>query len=236
MKTNTLKKIIPFILMVVLSIPLQAQDKPAKEKDMSYDQIEKTQDNIEKTYIEIYDIIEQYPEVTYDYIFENGKLQGVSIQGMPANADKNMLEVYLMDLENMKENIFNLTNRVGVYYVAESEPKPKNGYDEFYENLHGLLSYPENAEDLGIEGTVYVKFVVNREGEITNAIASEAIETDSDWVIKEMKNEAVNAVKATSGQWIPGSVAGIPVAHWVVIPVQFSLQDSYYRPIFGESE
>ncbi|MEJ2006488.1 MAG: TonB family protein [Cyclobacteriaceae bacterium] len=100
-----------------------------------------------------------------------------------------------MDLDKLKKDIFNMTNRVGVYYVAETEPVPADGYKDFYENLRAYVNYPESAKDQGIEGTVYVKFVVNDEGKVSDVIASEAIESDSDWIVESMVKEAKNAVK-----------------------------------------
>ncbi len=226
-----IKGIIPIFCLALLTGPLPAQDQSMKDK--SYDEIEKTQDKIEKTYVDIYKIVDQYPAVRYDYTFENGELEAVTIDGMPANDDRDALEVYLMDLERMKKSIFNLSNRMGVYYAAETEPKPAQGYDKFYETLQGLIQYPDNARDLGIEGTIYLKFVVDRNGNVENIVASEKLGTESDWVVENMEKEAIRALKASAEKWIPASVAGVPVAHYVVIPVQFKLDDSYYRPIFG---
>jgi len=229
---NTRKLItglLSFLFVGLMVMPLQAQ----KDQKKSYEEIEKRQDDIEQMYMQIYGIIEEYPEATYDYMYDDGEVTAVVVENVPNANDKRQLELYLMDLEDMKKDIFNMTNRVGVYYVAETEPVPKDGYKSFYENLRGLVTYPEQAEDLGVEGTVYVKFVVNDKGDIANVIAAEDIKTDTEWVVESMVAEAKRAVEATSGDWIPAKIAGIPVSHWVVIPVQFKVDSPYYRPLFG---
>ena len=234
MKTKkTYRTLLALFMSFLIAMPLYAQKD---KKDKSYEQIEKTQDQIEDAYIQIYGIMENYPDALYEYDYENGELAGVTIHNIPDLNDRQALEMYLLDLRKMKEDIYNLSNRMGIYYAAEKEPAPKNGYQDFYENLRGLLDYPETAEDLGVEGTVYVKFIVNPDGEINNIFASENIETDSEWAVGSMKKEAMRAVQATSGNWVPGSIAGVPVSHWVVIPVQFKLDDLYYRPLFGAND
>ncbi len=119
-----------------------------------------------------------------------------------------------MSLEDLKRDIYNLSNRTGVYYVSESEPEPKMGYKRFYDKLHNELSYPEKVKDRGVEGTVYVKFVVDSDGEVSNAILSDDIDAD-DYLVKALQKEAKEAVLATSwlletgqGRWYQCSLLG----------------------------
>jgi len=125
-----------------------------------------------------------------------------------------------------------MSNRMGIYYVAETEAKPSAGFDEFYEQLVSSVNYPSAAEDRSVEGIIFVKFLVDQDGNINHVVASEDLETSANWVVDEMKDEAKEAVKATSGKWEPAKVAGYPVAQWVVLPVQFKLDRVYFEPIF----
>ncbi len=231
MNTNKiLKGMLSFAIAALMVIPLHAQT------EKTYNEIEETQDEIETMYMQIYNLMEDYPEATYTYEYDDGEVTGVVVENITNANDKSQLELYLMDLEDMKRDIFNMTNRVGVYYVAETEASPKQGYENFYQGLRARVEYPAAAEELGVEGTIFVKFIVNNEGEISALVASEDMDTDSDWVVESMEKEAKNAVKATSGNWNPATVAGIPVSQWVVVPVQFKLDSPYYRPLFGSIE
>jgi len=201
-------------------------------QDKSYDEIEKIQDRIESLYLEVYDIMEVYPEASYKYVYDDGVVSEVMISGIPVNEDKKRLEVHLIDIENLRESIEDVANRVGVYYAAETEPQPKVGYENFYDGLLNDIEYPDEAENSGIEGVVYVKFIVDSDGTIDNVMATENLETGVKWVLDEMKDEAKEAVKNTSGEWVPAKVAGYPVSHWVVLPVQFKIESPYFAPIF----
>lgn len=206
---------------------------PAFSQDKGYDALERTQDRIEDLDIKVYEIIEMYPNTTYSYVYKDGDVVDVVITGIPEEKDKEQLEVYLINLENLRKDIMNRHNRFGVYYATETLPKPKVGYEDFYDKLHASINYPKRAKELGLEGSIYVKFVVTPQGEVENVMAFEKIEdTYADHVVEEMKKEAVRAVKDTSGEWVPAKVAGVPVSEYRVLPVQFKLESPYYSPVF----
>jgi TonB family protein len=80
-----------------------------------------------------------------------------------------------------------------------------------------------------VEGIVRVKFVVDKEGEIKDVSAVESIETSYSSLIDDLKMEAKTAVRATSGKWIPAKRGQTPVSQWVVLPVQFKLEDPHFH-------
>ncbi|NJN25235.1 MAG: energy transducer TonB [Cyclobacteriaceae bacterium] len=207
-------------LLCLAMWPAQAQSK--------YGEIENTQDKIEDLYLKVYTIVDDYPHMTHEYIYDGDKLTGVRIDGVDNKRAKDQLEIYLVDLENLKRNIYNQSNRFGIYYTTETEPKPKMGYRDFYSELQSNLSYPERAKDNNVEGTVFVKFVVDHNGEISFVKTAEDIEAPMDYIVDAMKEEAKEAVLATSGQWEPAKIGGVPVAEWMLIPVQFKLEDNSY--------
>lgn len=223
----TVSGILIFIFTSIWCLPLQAQ-----HGNKTFEEIEKTQDDIEDLYVEIYGIIDQYPDVSYHYMYTDGEMTSVMIEGIPNNRDKKQLEVYLIDMEQLKKEIANLRNRVGVYYVADTEPRPKMGYEAFYDQLINSIKYPDEAEDRAIEGVIYVKFLIDATGEIDHISTSETLETPANWIVDDMVKEAVRAVKATSGEWIPAKVGVYPVSHWVVLPVQFKLKEPYFTPLY----
>lgn len=222
-----------FLLMIFFVLSLAGTTTvSAQNNDKTFSEIEKSQDKIEDLYVEVYRIAEKYPEMTYSYVYEDGDATAVKIEGIDDNREKKQLEVYLLDIEDIKSDIYNRSNRTGVYYVAEEEPEPEAGYKTFYNTVQSNLGYPDEAENAGIEGTVFVKFIVNAEGEISAATAAEDLETSRSYLVDDMKKEAVEAVKATSGNWEPATVGGIPVSHYMVIPVQFKIEPPFYGPIY----
>ena len=201
----------------------------AQKAEKTFSEIEKTQDEIESLYIQAYDIMEKYPEVTYNYVYEDDEVVSVNIEGIPNKSDHEKLKVFMIDINDLENDIVNLSNRVGTYYVAETEPKPKDGYEDFYDDLKSRIDYPETAKDDGLEGVVYAKFVINSDGEINQVFCSESFNEDH-FLTDRLVQEAKSAVKSTSGDWVPAKIGGIPVAHWMVIPVKFDLKERSYIP------
>ena len=202
----------------------------AQTDENNYQEIEKKQDQIEQLYMQAHNIIDQYPDVTYSYVHDDGVVSAVLVEGVSNIQDKKQLEVILVNMERLKNEIFNQPNRVGVYYVTETSPEPREGFRNFYDNLQRNLEYPDVAEEKGVEGIVYVKFVVDPEGQVHSMRVSEDIEAPGDWIVKELTQEAKNALKRTSGDWTPATVGGVAISQWVVVPVQFKLESPYFLP------
>jgi protein TonB len=81
--------------------------------------------------------------------------------------------------------------------------------------------YPEAARDAGFEGTVFVRFVVETNGSISN------IEVLKDQTpgggLKDASLNAVRAMNYMEKKWNPGMQKGKPVRVRVVVPVKFKL-------------
>lgn len=219
------------LIFVFLTRAAFSQEKE-NGKIISYDLLEKTQDQIENLNVQVYKIKEKYPKATIEKIYQDGHVSKVIVTGVTDETDKKRLEVYVMDLENLRGRILNLKNRVGVYYVTETEPEPKMGFEQFYDKLYSHVTYPEVAKDLGVEGSVYVKFIIDEQGKVSHVTANEDIQSTYDEAIDALESEAIAAIKETSGDWIPAKVGGVPVSHWVVLPVQYRIETPYTLPFF----
>ena len=184
----------------------------------------KAQDEVTDTYIKVYDVIEGYPDFTYTYHYENGDLADVTVKGIPDGQDKKSVETLLIDLKEQQIAMTDKTDAQGIYLYTQQEATPEDGYEAFYDNLYDNLSYPDDAQSKGVEGNVYVRFVVDQNGEIKHANAVENIETPYGVAVTKMKQEAVEAVERTSGNWEPATVNGVPVSEWVVLPVEFEFK------------
>ena len=81
--------------------------------------------------------------------------------------------------------------------------------------LKDNLVYPPEAQDIGIEGKVYVRFVVNTTGEISEVTVTRSIDPILD-------ENAVNIVKSMP-KWIPGKIDGVLVKSYFDLPVNYKL-------------
>lgn len=76
--------------------------------------------------------------------------------------------------------------------------------------------YPKSALKAGIEGTVYVKALVDTEGKVARV---EVVKSDA----KELDSAAIDAAKKFTFKAAVSS--GKPVEAWVTIPFKFKLSD-----------
>ncbi len=84
------------------------------------------------------------------------------------------------------------------------------------EFVYGNIEYPKEAKDAGIEGMVVVRFVVNKDGSISD------VEVVRD-IGGGCGDEVVRVVKQMP-RWIPGRQAGQPVRVQYMLPVKFTLK------------
>jgi protein TonB len=91
--------------------------------------------------------------------------------------------------------------------------------DEFPSPLKTVNpEYPEDARVKGVEGTVWLKILVDKEGFVNKAVVAKR--TDGS---EAMEQAAIDAAK----QWTfkPATVKKEPVSIWVAIPFRFKLGD-----------
>jgi TonB family protein len=80
------------------------------------------------------------------------------------------------------------------------------------------IKYPVNAKNNDIEGTVYVRFVVDKDGSVINASVMQAGNSDLD-------NEAIRVVSEMP-KWISGTQNGHPVRVQYTLPIHFTINDN----------
>lgn len=96
------------------------------------------------------------------------------------------------------------------FVVVEEMPELIGGLAE----LQKKISYPEEAREAGIEGRVYVQFIVNENGDVENPRVIRGIGGGAD-------EEALNAVK--QAKFKPGYQRGEPVRVQFSLPFVFQL-------------
>jgi len=102
-----------------------------------------------------------------------------------------------------------------IFTVVEDQPAPEGGMGKFYKFVKKKLKYPSQARRMGIEGKVFVQFVVDKDGSITEVQAIKGIGAGCD-------EEAVRVIKA-SPKWKPGKQRGRAVKVRMVLPITFKL-------------
>ncbi|HTK18090.1 MAG TPA: TonB family protein [Mucilaginibacter sp.] len=94
------------------------------------------------------------------------------------------------------------------------------GIDDFYRFLAKTITYPEVAKRANIQGKVFVTFIVERDGELTDVHIVRGVGSGLD-------EEAVRAIKLSS-KWNPGTQGGIPIRMQYTMPISFTLSARTY--------
>jgi len=106
-----------------------------------------------------------------------------------------------------------------IFFIVEEMPYFQNkGLNSFRDWVMKQLIYPKEAKEQGIEGIVYIQFVVNTKGDVTTT----KIMREADPLLDA---EAIRVVKS-SPQWTPGKQRGQEVNVAFTFPVKFSLGDT----------
>jgi protein TonB len=102
-----------------------------------------------------------------------------------------------------------------IFLVVEETAMPVEGMEAYYSKIGSEMNYPTEARSKGISGKVFVEFVIEKNGTISDMKVLKGIGEGCD-------EEAMRALKA-AGLWKPGKQKGVPVRQRMVMPISFSL-------------
>jgi len=103
-----------------------------------------------------------------------------------------------------------------IFTIVEDMPSFPGGEAKLFEYLGKNIKYPQIAKEAGISGIVYINFVVDTQGNITDVKVLRGIGGGCD-------EEAVRVVK-NMPKWTPGKQRGKPVKVSYNLPIRFSLK------------
>jgi len=155
----------------------------------------------EVTVTDLFEIVED------DVVIDNE----VKFEDDETSEDK-VVEIYAPVLQAEEEEV-----EEEIFVIVEDMPKFKGGdINKFREWVQKRVRYPELAAENGIQGRVFITFVVETNGNVSNVTISRSV----DQLLDEAAKEAVMA----SPKWEPGMQRGRPVRVRYSIPIIFQLQ------------
>ena len=125
--------------------------------------------------------------------------------------DETVVEEYIPPSDDDEEVV-----EAEIFTVVESMPSFPGGMGELMKFLGKNINYPTLAKESGIQGRVFINFVVEPNGSISNVKVLRGIGGGCD-------EEAVRVVKSMP-KWSPGKQRGKPVRVSYNLPVKFTLQ------------
>ena len=102
-----------------------------------------------------------------------------------------------------------------IFTIVEQQPGYPGGMGAFYQFIQKKMKYPSQARRMGIEGKVFVQFVVGKDGTITDVKVIRGVGAGCD-------EEAARVIQS-SPKWTPGKQRGKAVKVRMVLPITFKL-------------
>jgi periplasmic protein TonB len=102
-----------------------------------------------------------------------------------------------------------------IFTVVEETAAPVGGMGAFYDFVRQKIKYPAQAKRMGIEGKVFVEFVIERDGSITDVKSIKGIGGGCD--------QEAERILQSAPKWKPGKQRGKPVRQKMVLPISFKL-------------
>ena len=130
-------------------------------------------------------------------------------------SQETVIEEYIpyVPLEEEEEEVI---EEEPVFVIVESMPSFPGGARELMKYLNKNLRYPALAKETGIQGKVFITFVVEKDGSVTDVSVLRGIGGGCD-------KEAIRVVESMPN-WIPGRQRNVLVRVRFNLPVKFRLQ------------
>jgi len=155
----------------------------------------------EVTVTDLFEIVEDDVVINNEVKFEDDE-----------TSEDKVVEIYAPVLQAEEE-----ATEDEIFVIVEDMPKFKGGdINKFREWVQKRVRYPEVAAENGIQGRVFITFVVEPNGNVSNVSVTRSV----DQLLDDAAKEAV----AASPKWEPGMQRGRPVRVRYSIPIIFQLQ------------
>ncbi len=111
------------------------------------------------------------------------------------------------------------TTGATVYSLSEEMPEPPGGLNAFYQYIASNIVYPVQEREAGITGKVFLKFVVEMDGSLSDISVLKGIVGCA-----ACDQEAVRVLKNYPEKWKPGKQDGKPVRIYYNLPLAFKAE------------
>jgi periplasmic protein TonB len=143
------------------------------------------------------------------------------VEEVPTIEEIKQNEVAAVEVEGPTEVVFEepveevVEDDNQIFTVVEQQPEFVGGYEAMMNFIRKNMRYPASARRMGVDGTVYVQFVVGKDGSITEVKTIRGISADCDREAERVVNQMPS--------WKPGRQNGKPVFVRFVLPIRFKL-------------
>ncbi len=114
----------------------------------------------------------------------------------------------------VEKNVIDITDEVKI--LVDFDAEFPGGHDALTKFISENIRYPQDEYKMGMEGTVYLTFVVEKNGEVSNVNILRSLNVNFD-------NEAIKMVKSMP-KWKPASDHGKLARQKFTMPIKFVLR------------
>lgn len=104
-----------------------------------------------------------------------------------------------------------------IFEHTDLDARYVGGHGEMVKYINNVIKYPEISQQFGEQGTVFVSFVVEKDGSVTNVEIERGVSADLD---KEAKR-----IVRSFPDWLPGEYQFKKVRTRVRLPIHFELAE-----------
>lgn len=125
--------------------------------------------------------------------------------------------INLLPAKNKGKQASSTSDGEPIFFVVEEMPEYPGGEMELKKYIANEIKYPLTAKEKGIQGKVYITFVVGKDGSVKDAKIARGVNSDLD-------KEALRVINGLP-KWKPGKQRGTPVNVSYTVPINFALND-----------
>lgn len=137
------------------------------------------------------------------------------VKTITGKEDASDIQISIMDINGADEYSDNTKDVDDVLMIAEEMPEFPGGMTEMMKFIADNLIYPKEAVEQGIQGRVIVRFVIEKDGSVSNPKVVRKIEPILD-------KEAIRVVESMP-KWKAGKQKGQKVPVYFTLPIIFRL-------------
>lgn len=157
--------------------------------------------------------------------------KSLTIKMVPENVDIEKVVVVAYGTRKKSSSTTTESNNEGnansgkneIFTIVEKMPEFPGGLLALRKHIAQQIKYPVSAQEAGIQGNVYVSFVINSYGVVSNVKVTKSLHSALD-------NEAVRVVYSMP-KWKPGIQQGKAVDVAYTMPLEFVLQYGSPQPL-----
>ncbi len=139
-----------------------------------------------------------------------------SIAKYGEKAADGVVEIFLKKNENQKNQTTKIEQDKPVFFVVEEMPQFPGGEEALMQYLASNIKYPKIAHENGIQGKVFVQFIIDETGKVTEPKILRGVDPSLD-------QEALRVISGMP-DWKPGKQRNRNVKVNYTLPIYFSLQ------------